>query len=243
MTHLEIAPQPSVPAIEPLAQRSRAEIIDRYRRFRAINRTHNNGALKFMSSETLMELARRLGILRGRKLILASEDELALVNDLAFYGRQGGRKRPLDRYASSQRLPSDSDEARVLDAMLAARFVLIRFERRHPEAGLIVTDLLRDEEFWLVDEGMEASMPVGFKIATRVFSPEDFHMATGAFVPLEGAILMSALTRRPLLSRMNADEAGQDRRFAEAIYREAIHAGAMERVRFQDPPGFAGAAA
>ena len=54
---------------------------------------------------------------------------------------------------------------------------------------------------------------------------------------------MSALTRRPLLSRMNADEAGQDRRFAEAIYREAIHAGAMERVRFQDPPGFAGAAA
>ncbi len=77
--------------------------------------------------------------------------------------------------------------------MLAARFVLIRFERRHPEAGLIVTDLLSDEEFWLVDEGIEASMPVGFKIATRVFSPEDFHMAAGAFVPLEGAILMSAL--------------------------------------------------
>ena len=193
MSHLEIAPQPSVPAIEPFAQRSRAEIIDRYRKFRAINRTHNNGALKFMSSEALMELARRLGILRGRKLILGSEDELALVNDLAFYGRQGGRKRPLDRYASSQRLSSDSDEARVLDAMLAARFVLIRFERRHPEAGLIVTDLLSDEEFWLVDEGMEASMPVGFKIATRVFSPEDFHMAAGAFVPLEGAILMGAL--------------------------------------------------
>ena len=175
--------------------------------------------------------------------ILGSEDELALVYDLALYGRQGGRKRPLDRYASSQRLSSDSDEARVLDAMLAARFVLIRFERRHPEAGLIVTDLLSDEEFWLVDEGMEASMPVGFKIATRVFSPEDFHMAAGALVPLEGVILMSALARRPLLSRMNVDEAGQDRRFAEAIYREAIHAGAMERVRFQDPPGFAGAAA
>jgi hypothetical protein len=165
------------------------------------------------------------------------------VNDLAFYGRQGGRKRPLDRYASSQRFPSDSDETRVLDAMLAARFVLIRFERRHPEAGLIVTDLLRDEEFWMVDEGMEASMPVGFKIATRVFSPEDFHMATGAFVPLDGVILVGALTRRPLLTRMNADEAGQDRRFAEAIYREAIRAGALERVRFQDPPGFAGAAA
>ena len=190
-----------------------------------------------------MEQARRLGIVRGRTLILDSEDELALVHDLALYGRQGGRKRPLDRYASSQRISLDSDEARVLDAMLAARFVLIRLERRHPEAGMIVTDLMRDEEFWLVDEGMEASMPVGFKIATRVFSPEDFHMAAGVFVPLAGAFLMSALTRRPLLSRMNLDEAAQDRRFAEAIYREAIHAGAMERVRFQDSPGLAGAVA
>ena len=190
-----------------------------------------------------MEQARRLGIVRGRTLILDSEDEFTLVYDLALYGRQGGRKRPLDRYASSQRLSSDFDEARVLEAMLAARFVLIRLERRHPEAGMIVTDLLSDEEFWLVDEGMEASMPVGFKIATRVFSPEDFHMAAGVFVPLQGLFLMSALARRPLLSRMNPDEAAQDRRFAEAIYREAIHAGAMERVRFQDPPGFAGAAA
>ncbi len=242
MSDLEIA-QPSVSAIEPLAQRSRAEIIDRYRQFRAISRTHNSGALKCLSSEALIEQARRLGIVRGRTLILDSEDEFPLVYDLALYGRQRGRKRPLDRYASSQRISSDSDEARVLDAMLAARFVLIRFERRHPEAGMIVTDLLHDEEFWLVDEGMEGSMPVGFKIATRVFSPEDFHMAAGAFVPLEGVILMSALARRPLLSRMNVDEAAQDRRFAEAIYREAIQAGAMERVRFQDSPGFAGAAA
>ena len=66
MSHLDIAPQPSVPAIEPLAQRSRAEIIDRYRKFRAISRTHNSGALKCMSSEAFMEQARRLGIVRGR---------------------------------------------------------------------------------------------------------------------------------------------------------------------------------
>jgi len=243
MSHPEIAPQPSVSAIEPLAQQSRAEIIDRYRKFRAISRTHNSCALKCMSSEAFMEQARRLGIVRGRTLILDTEDEIALVNDLAPYGRQGGRKRPLDRYASPQRLSSDSDEARVLDAMLSARFVLIRLERRHPEAGMIVTDLMRDEEFWLVDEGMEASMPVGFKIATRVFSPEDFHMAAGVFAPLAGIFLMSALTRRPLLSRMNLDEAAQDRRFGEAIYREAIHAGGMERVRFQDPPGLAGVVA
>ena len=59
---------------------------------------------------------------RGRTLILGVEDELPLVFDLALSARQGGRKRPIDRYAASQRLRPDSDKARVLDAVLAARF-------------------------------------------------------------------------------------------------------------------------
>lgn len=240
--HSEIAPQSSSPAIEPLVRRSRVEIIDRYRKFRAISRRHNDGAFKCLSTGAFMEQARRLGIARGRTLLLNTEDELTLVHDLALYARQGGRKRPLDRYASSQGLLSDSDEARVLDAMLAARFALIRVERRHPEAGLIVSDLMREEEFWLVDEGLESTAPGGFKMATRVYSPEDFHMGAGVFVPLAGVLLMSALERRPLLLRMDLGEAVEDRRFAEAIYREAIRAGVMEQVRFLDPPELAGAA-
>ena len=243
MSHSEIAPHSDRSAIEPLVQRSRAEIIDRYRRFRAVNIRHNSGALKCLSSEALMEQARRLGLARGRTLILGSEDELALVYDLSLYARQGGRKRPLDRYAASQRFPHDSDEARVVDAMLAARFALICVERRHPEAGLIVRDLIREEEFWLVDEGMELSAPIGLKMATRVFSPDHFHMTAGVMIPLDGDLLRNALERRPLLLRMSLDQTAEDRRFAEAIYREAIRAGVMERVRFQDPPGLAGAAA
>ena len=243
MSHPEIAPQSSRSANEPLMQRSRAEIIDRYRRLRAVSTTHNSGALKCLSSEALMEQARRLGVARGRRLILDSEDELTFVFDLALYARQGGRRRPIDRYAASQRLAQNSDEARVLGAMLDARFVLIRVERRHPEAGLIVSDLIREQEFWLIDQGLEASAPLGSKLATRVYSPDDFHMTAGVFVPLEGALLMSALDRRPLLLRMDLHEAIEDRRFAEAIYREAVRASVMERVRFQDLPGLAGAAA
>jgi hypothetical protein len=243
MSHAEFAPQSGRPANEPPGQPPRAEIIDRYRRFRAISTRHNRAALKGLSSEALMEQARRLGAARGRTLLLGSEDELTFVFDLVLYTSQGGRKRPIDRYAASQRLEQNSDEARVLSAMLAARFVLIRVERRHPEAGLIVRDLIREHEFWLVDQGLEATAPPGSQLATRVYSPDDFHMAAGVFVPLEGALLRSALERRPLLLRMHVNEAVEDRRFAEAIYREAIRSGVMERVRFQDPPGSAEAAA
>ena len=243
MSHLEISPQSDRLAIEPLVPRSRAEIIDRYRRLRAVSKRHNSGAHKCLSSEALMEQARRLGLVHRRTLILNSEDELTLAYDLALYARQGGRRRPLDRYAAAQRFAPDSDEQRVLEAMLAAQFALIRVERRHPEAGLIVRDLIREHEFWLVDEGMEASAPIGLKMATRVYSPDNFHMAAGVFVPLDNALLRNAIERRPLVLRMTSDQSAEDRRFAEAIYREAIQAGVMERVRFQDPPGEAGAAA
>ena len=206
MSHSEIAPHSDHLAMEPVVRRSRAEIIDRYRRFRAISIRHNSGALKCLSSEALMEQARRLGIARGRTLILNSEDELTLVYDLALYARQGGRKRPLDRYAASQRFAPDSDEARVLDAMLAARFALIRVERRHSEAGLIVRDLMREEEFWLVDEGMESSAPIGLRwrrasirrvISTWPLACSSLWTAT---------LLTNALERRPVLLRMNLDQ-------------------------------------
>jgi hypothetical protein len=239
MLHPENASQSSSPAIEPRGKQSRAEILDRYHKFRAISTEHNRRALKCTSGDALMEQARRLGMVRARTLLLNTEDELTLVYDLVMYSPQGGRKRPLDRYASSHRLSPDSDEARVLGAMLAARFAVLRVERRHPKAGLIVSDLMRGDELWLVDQGLEATAPVGFTLATRVYSPEDFYIAAGVFVPLDRALLMSALQRRPLLARMDLNDALEDRRFAEALYREAIEAGVMERVRFEDPPGLA----
>ena len=98
-----------------LAPQSRAEILDRCQRFRAISKKHNSGALKHLSTEALLEQARRLGIARGRQLILNNEDEFPLLYDLALYARRGGRQRPLDRYAAWQRLSPDSEEARVLE--------------------------------------------------------------------------------------------------------------------------------
>ncbi len=236
MSNREIAPQSDRPA-----PRSRAEILDRYRRFRAISVTHNSGAMKRLTHDALIEQARRLGIVRGRTLLLNTEDELSLVSDLATYGRHPGRKRPVDRYAASQRLASGSEEALVLDAMLAARFAILRVKARHPEAGLIMTDAIREEEFWLVDQSMDSSAPVGFMMATRVFSPQGFHMTAGVMIPLTGPLLASALASRPVLGRMSMREAVDDRRFAEALYREAMRSGATERVRYQELPGLAGA--
>src|SRR5258708_10506217 len=101
-------------------------------------------------------------------------DELTLAVDLAIHTAPAGRSRAIDRYARSARLAQGSDEALVLEAMCNARFAVILVQRRHQAAGLIVTDIFRQIELWLVDEGLELSLPEGAAFATRSYTHDLF---------------------------------------------------------------------
>jgi hypothetical protein len=99
---------------------------------------------------------------------------------------------------------------------------------------LIVKDVFRDDDIWLVDEGLETSFVEGVGLATRIFAPERFAMTAGAMVPLDRKSIAAALADTPLLLRKNYQETGDDRRFAEAIYRVALANGLTDRVSYQD---------
>ena len=64
---------------------NREEILDRYRRLRAISTHHHSAALKFLSGPALLAHAKRLGLAVGRTLLADSEEEMILTFDL----RQG----------------------------------------------------------------------------------------------------------------------------------------------------------
>ena len=138
---------------------TRADVLARYRHLRAIAVRHNSAAVGFVSRSMVLETAKRLGLTEGRMLVAGSEEEMTLVFDLALHAAREGRSRALDRYARATPPPSGSDEARMLDAMRHARFSIWRVERRHETAGLVIADVLREAEEWLVDEKLEASAP------------------------------------------------------------------------------------
>ena len=108
---------------------------------------------------------------------------MTLVFDLALHATREARSRALDRYARATPPPPGSDEARMLDAMRHARFSIWRVERRHETAGLVVADVLREAEEWLVDEKLEASAPENMAFAGRICEPDDFAMTCGVVVP------------------------------------------------------------
>jgi len=184
-----------------------------------------------------LHIARRIGLAHGKTFILDDMDELLFVNDLAIYTAPVRRSRAIERYARSARLAPGTDEALVLDAMCLARFSIVQVERRHKAAGLIVKDILRDGEIWLVDEGLESSIPDGSLLATRLYAPESFSMTAGVTVPMDLELLTDALDEVPQLLRKSHAEASDDRRLPGTIYRVALADGIMERIAYHDPEG------
>jgi hypothetical protein len=148
---------------KPAVLLSRAEVLTRYRHFREISKQHHSAALDFLSKDAIISQARRLGLAQGKTLVLGTMDDLTLAFDLTIHTAPKDRSRAIDRYARAVRLAPGSDEGLVLEAMRRARFSIIGILRRHDVAGLIVEDLFRGGEFWLVDEGLESSLPDGVR--------------------------------------------------------------------------------
>ncbi len=222
---------------QPAPSPSRDEVLARYRRLREIGKRHNHNAMAFLAKDAILDHARRLGLAWGRTLVANSMDELTLAVDLAIYTAPAGRSRAIDRYANSARFAWEDEEALMLEAMRNARFGVLLVQRRHPSVGLIVTDLFRTIDLWLVDEGLEASLPDGMGFATRYFAPGPFIMTAGVGLPVARDTLGRAIDSAPHLMRKPPVEAIQDRRFAEAVYRGAIADGTTERIQFRDPRG------
>jgi hypothetical protein len=213
---------------------SRIEVLVRYRHLREISKQHNEAILKLISGDAMLRQARSLGVASGRTIVVDRMEDLYLAYDLAIYTAPTVRARAVDRYARSARFAQGSDEALMLEAMRNARFSVMKVQRRHPVAGLIVTDQFRDIELWLVDEGLEVSMRAGVSFATRYFTLDRFVMTAGVFIPFGKHMLAEVVDSAPQLLRKSPEDAVEDRRFAEAVYRIALADGMMEGVAYQD---------
>ena len=161
------------------------------------------------------------------------ERRMILAFDLALYTAKDSRSRPLDRYARAARLVPGSDESRMLEAMRDARFSIWRIEQRHKTAGLIVTDVLREAEEWLIDERLEESASEGMAFAGGLSKPEGFAMTCGTVVPVDRDMIEEVIFDTLAWRRGNPEQVAQDPRFAIAIYRAAIDSGMMGGVTYE----------
>ena len=118
----------------------------------------------------------------------------------------------------------------MLEAMCHARFSVWRIDRRHETAGLIITDVLREAELWLMDEQLEASAPDDLSFAGRLCEPDRFAMSCGVVVPVYREMMEEVALDMLAWRRGDPERVAQDPRFAIAIYRAAIESGILNNV-------------
>jgi hypothetical protein len=216
---------------------TRDDILDRYLRLREISKRLHEEVLNCISRERLLDHARRLGLARGKTLLLDDMQEMYYVYDLAVYTAPADRSRAIDRYAKSAKFDVQSDERLMLDAMRASQFAILLIERRHDTVGLIATDILRNSKVWLLDVGLESSMDDGVLIATRLLTPGKFSMTAGVNVPFEIEMLEPICMLLPQrMGNGKLSRIAEDRRFAEAVYKVGLANGVMDRMTYLDLP-------
>lgn len=213
---------------------NRQETLEKYRHLRAINISHQMELTNHLPKKSFLTWGKRLGLIKGKKTLVANSlSEVHLLNDIAIYSARLGHTTPVERYRRRAEFPVDSDEAVVLDAMCDSKFAFIMIMRRHPVAGLIVKDLLRQqEEIWLMDEGLEETGQEGFVLASRLINLYDFYMTTGVSVLLDEDLLEEVAG--PFL-KFSVDDILMEQkspRFVELFYKAAIKRGVMQNINF-----------
>jgi hypothetical protein len=101
---------------------------------------------------------------------------------------------------------------------------------------VVVTDVLRDSETWLVDEALTVSGQPGLTFASRLCWPAEFAMTCGIVVPVDAELMEDVLLDSVAwLQHAGLDQVADEPRFAAAIYRGALDVGIMDSVVFEEP--------
>jgi hypothetical protein len=203
-----------------------------YRPIREAICQHLNGAMKYASGKAIKEAARRIGLLSSGTIVADSSSEMNLAFDLVVFGTRPDRSRAIDRYARASHFPAGSIEATVLAALRSSTFHVVQVKTRHDIAGLVIDDVFRDRELWLMDEALAETATEGLILAARMIRAGSFWSTAGATVPLDGDTFrdafLSMAERRHTLGPRTLD----DPRLPEAIYSAAIRNGAMSAIAF-----------
>lgn len=221
--------------------RSRDETLAKYHQLREVVRDLNERLVETLAKDTIHEAGRLLGVLKRNRLVLDSEQELAVIMDYAIHQVRRDGSIAIDRYLAAAPYPPDSTEMKLLGAMGEARFGLFQANRLIRGVGIMARDVLRDEGGLLVDVSFSRSLTRGDVIAGHVlFLPDGFRMCTGAALPVfprlyQGLFdqLRSRFGREP--DRFRNLSKAEHAELATLVIRTCLEAGMAQRIAYDTP--------
>ncbi|MGA2403280.1 MAG: hypothetical protein ABSG91_16490 [Syntrophobacteraceae bacterium] len=216
------------------------ELLDTYKRLRNVNKALNGQFIRQLAKKSVLECAKKLGLAKGKVMIFDSEDEFPALMDFCLYNSRMGGKTVIERYAQQTPPPPESDEMKVLQAMLDSYFSVFMVERVYTGRGVSLSSFGQEQVF-LMDLGLGDTAVSGMSMAGRVLPFPDFHMSAGALLPLYEETVIKAvspilekwLLHHPDMGRTKLSP-GLSSAFSAQVVRAALRAGALKSVKYSD---------
>jgi hypothetical protein len=210
------------------------DIVADYRQLRSEGVALSSDLIKTLKSDDIGAAASALGILKGREILLDTEDQAGVLMDYALFDIWHDGRNAVQRYWEQTNPPPESARGRLLEAMVRAQYTILKVTQPLPGVGVMARDLIRNEEKLLIDLGFSQTAVAGAVLASRIFSPgEGWWMTGGAGLP----VLPEAFDRlvTPMAQYMLGYAGKRDEErsaFNTLVIRTCLESGAGQRINY-----------
>jgi hypothetical protein len=143
---------------------------------------------KLAGTDAIGACAKRLQMMArqdGKKVInFTHELELDVFQDYLIYMHRPRGISFVQQMRNRKRYPQGSDEQRLLEGMVQARFSVFWIKEVVEEAGFIALDIMGGEECMILDQSIPPQDAVGLVSGFRIFPWANVWMHSGVNLPL-----------------------------------------------------------
>ncbi len=216
-------------------------VVARYKRLRDVGKGLNTTLVGRLPKHAMLECAKKLGIRKGKRVILGSVDAMDILVDYSLYSFRRAGKTVIQGYLENSPPPNECDEMFILRAMLGSHYSLFMVKQVHKGVGVTLFDIIRNRIFLLVDIGFGLSAVPGTFFAGRVIPIGRFFMTSGCFLPLARELMKDRIIpiMEKFLLKVPAEceyvfSPTQEDAFSGQIIRAALRSGALDSMVYRD---------
>ena len=204
--------------------------ITRYSQIRKIGMDLNTKLFRVLSGDEIRIAARAVGLLKKKRLILESEDEMDRFTDFAINDYLNmEQKNAVERYFYSNKINLSLDEEKIINSLLLAKPSLFEISKIDASTSSVwLRDAIKgSKEIKIIDKGFSQSPAiVDLLVYTRIVSVEGISMTSGAPMLFENPHYDFLLSKYRLLVKAiktGSDQAKQTIAFFKLYKKMGFH--------------------
>ncbi len=192
--------------------------------------------MRALYPEDIESSAKRLGLWKKGKIVMAAEHEMTVLMDYALIHERHNGKNAIQRYRKERIEELTAVDRKILDSLVNARYTVLEVRQMMPGVGLLAHDFIRDKELLLLDKSFSNSCKVGIMMAGHLHKPGEYWMTTGAMLPVMPGVV--ELVRTTFEEALRAHGKGpmsarEEAHMAAQIIRTCLGADASSHIRYE----------